>query len=207
MSQTEIPATTKKRLRRAEREPAMLKVAAEIFGARGYHAASMDEIASAAGITKPMLYAYFGSKSGLYQATVQHSGRALFHNLQNIVNESDPAKRLHLACQLIFRFIQKYRAAWNVLFGEGGRTDSVAREVQARRDQLAALAGRSLWEFWQTQTPIPTGRALFAEAEGHALLGAGEALAKWWLQQDENVITLDIIEARMADLVERFLSA
>ena len=53
---------------RAVREPQILEVAGRIFAARGYHAASMDEIAAAADVTKPLVYAYFGSKEGLYVA-------------------------------------------------------------------------------------------------------------------------------------------
>src|SRR2546428_13985678 len=56
------------RVPRAQRERAMLRAAADVFGERGYHGASMDEIAARAGITKPMLYSYFDSKEGLFAA-------------------------------------------------------------------------------------------------------------------------------------------
>ena len=56
---------------RAEREQRMLDAAGRAFARDGYHAASMDEIARAAGISKPMLYNYFGSKEGLYVAYVR----------------------------------------------------------------------------------------------------------------------------------------
>ncbi|MGI8624769.1 MAG: helix-turn-helix domain-containing protein, partial [Solirubrobacteraceae bacterium] len=46
---------------RAVREEQMLRVAGEVFAERGFHPASMDEIAGRADISKPMLYAYFGS--------------------------------------------------------------------------------------------------------------------------------------------------
>src|SRR5919112_2706792 len=53
---------------RAVREEQMLEVAGDVFAERGFHAASMDEIADRADISKPMLYAYFDSKDGLYSA-------------------------------------------------------------------------------------------------------------------------------------------
>ena len=46
----------------------MLKAATRLFARRGFHDVSMDEIAEASGITKPMLYAYFDSKEGLFLA-------------------------------------------------------------------------------------------------------------------------------------------
>src|SRR2546423_10605965 len=55
---------------RAVRETQMLEMAGRVFAARGFHQASMDEIAEGAGISKMMLYNYFGSKEGLYFAYV-----------------------------------------------------------------------------------------------------------------------------------------
>ncbi|TMK38605.1 MAG: helix-turn-helix transcriptional regulator [Actinobacteria bacterium] len=53
----------------------MLDVADAVFAERGYHGASMDDIARRVGVTKPMLYNYFGSKQGLYLAGVQRADR------------------------------------------------------------------------------------------------------------------------------------
>jgi AcrR family transcriptional regulator len=55
---------------RAEREDEMLRAAGDAFARFGFHGASMDAIAQAAGISKPMLYNYFGSKQGLYAAYI-----------------------------------------------------------------------------------------------------------------------------------------
>ncbi len=57
---TSVPAF--KRLPRAVRERQMLDSAVRVFSRRGYHAASMDEIAEDAGISKPMVYAYLAPR-------------------------------------------------------------------------------------------------------------------------------------------------
>src|SRR3989442_2374525 len=62
---------------RAVREPQMLDAAVAVFAERGYHGASMDEIAAGAGVTKPMVYSYFGSKEDLYLACIDHAGTRL----------------------------------------------------------------------------------------------------------------------------------
>ena len=49
----------------------ILKVAIEILARKGYHATSTREIVEAAGVTKPMLYYYFGSKAGVCQAGIR----------------------------------------------------------------------------------------------------------------------------------------
>src|SRR6266545_1676378 len=55
----------------------MLDAAARIFSRRGYHEATVDEIAEAAGISKPMVYLYFGSKEDLFVAVVQREAGRL----------------------------------------------------------------------------------------------------------------------------------
>ncbi len=48
----------------------ILKCALELFSAKGYEAVSVQELVNAAGITKPTLYYYFGSKEGLYEQLI-----------------------------------------------------------------------------------------------------------------------------------------
>ena len=64
------------------REPQILEVAGQVFAARGYHAASMEEIAARADVTKPMVYSYFGSKERLYLAYIERSGRELLDRMR-----------------------------------------------------------------------------------------------------------------------------
>src|ERR1700733_13517120 len=75
-------ATSGERLARAERERLMLRAAGEAFATHGFHGSSMDDIAHAAGITKPMLYRYFGSKEGLYAAYLRMTGHELIEKVR-----------------------------------------------------------------------------------------------------------------------------
>ena len=56
---------------------ALLRTALALFSSRGYDAVGVQEIAAAAGITKPTLYHFFGSKHGLLQALFQESATKL----------------------------------------------------------------------------------------------------------------------------------
>src|SRR5579871_1040504 len=73
---------------RAQRERLILDVADQVFARDGYHSASMDEIARRSGVSKPMLYSYFGSKEGLYVACIDRNGQELVARLQQAF---DPA--------------------------------------------------------------------------------------------------------------------
>ena len=59
-----------KRLPREVRERQILDAAVRVFSEQGYHDASMDEISDVAGVSKPMIYAYLGSKEDLFAARV-----------------------------------------------------------------------------------------------------------------------------------------
>ena len=58
------------RLPAAERRRQLLQTATEVFAVRGYHDSAMNDIADAAGVTKPVLYQHFESKRELY---LEHS--------------------------------------------------------------------------------------------------------------------------------------
>src|SRR6516162_3903861 len=60
-----------------QRRQQLFDVARERFSQQGFHATSMDEIAEAAGVTKPVLYQHFPSKRALYVELLEDTGRQL----------------------------------------------------------------------------------------------------------------------------------
>jgi len=152
---------------RAEREQEMLEAAGEIFALQGFHAASMDAIAQAAGISKPMLYNYFGSKEGLYLAYIQHSGRALLRGLREAASpDASAGERLRAGILAFLTYVEDHRSGWAVLHREAAaQGGSLAAEVADLRERIAGLL-----------TDLLEDAAL-----AHAFVGAGESLASWWL--------------------------
>lgn len=178
----------------------MLDQAAQVFGRRGFHGAAMDEIARACGVTKPMLYAYFDSKEGLYLATVDRMGRSLVDAVEALLQEPDARARLLRGVDVILAFIDKDRHGWAVLFAEGLGEGPVARHVARYRERIVALAALTLSE---TVPGYATGAA--AEPYAVGLLGAGEALARWWLAQRKLPFTA--VQVVMRQLAESVLTA
>src|SRR3954471_16466628 len=89
------PSSTVKRLTRRKvprhvREQDMLRVAERAFAGLGYHGASVDAIAEGAGISKPMVYAYFDSKEGLYRAVMHRARERLLHILGAVADADGP---------------------------------------------------------------------------------------------------------------------
>src|SRR3954470_19518463 len=108
-----MAAPSRRRLPRAEGGERMLDAALEIFAARGFEAASMDEIAEATGITKPMLYSYFGSKEGLYLACIDRAGRPMIEAFRTaVLAEDDPARRLWQGVRAFLGWVDEHRQIW-----------------------------------------------------------------------------------------------
>ena len=176
-------APSRSRLPRAERERQMLETAHALFAERGYAAVTMDEVAAAVGVTKPLLYTYFGNKDRLYLACMRPAGDALMRTVVDAVGATTtPTDALRAGMHAFFRFIDADRSAWRVLFDEtlpaGGE---VARGVLEYRERLEGLVTAALLD------QIPAGRGgRRARAEvaalSAALLGAAEALGRWWLR-------------------------
>ena len=187
----------RRRLPRHERERQILDTAHACFAARGFAAVTMDDVAAEVGVTKPLLYAYFGNKEQLYIACMQRAGDALLLTVVSAVAAAPrPADMLRCGVEAFFAFLDEDREAWRVLFDEtlpaGGE---VAARVADYRDSLLALIVDA-----QLQRLAPANAADAAapvQALAHALLGACEALARWWLR------TGAISTAAAADLLIR----
>jgi TetR/AcrR family transcriptional regulator len=60
----------------------LLAVALTLFSSEGYDAVGVQRIAEEAGVTKPTLYHYFGSKRGLFEALVHEKGEGLLADIR-----------------------------------------------------------------------------------------------------------------------------
>jgi AcrR family transcriptional regulator len=157
-----------------------LKVAHALFADRGYGPVTMDEVAAAVGVTKPLLYNYFGNKERLYLACMEPAGDALVAAVVGAVEQtSTPEQALRSGIHAFFDFVDQDRDSWRVLFDEtlpieGG----IARRVGEYRTQIADLVAEALL----AQLSPPS--RLEVDATSAALLGAAEALVRWWLRTD-----------------------
>src|SRR3954453_3927365 len=154
---------------RAVREEQMLEVAGEVFAARGVHPASMDEIAERADISKPMLYAYFGSKEGLYSAYMGRTGSQLLEAMAAAVDPSlEPGPQVYASRAAFLGFVEAHREGWSVLQrelaagGGGPLAEDVARVRATIAKRMAALLAPHLGD-------------LRADALAHGFVGAGES--------------------------------
>ncbi len=177
-----------------------LSAAHLLFAERGYAAVTMDEIAAAIGVTKPLLYNYFGNKERLYIACMERAGDALIQTIARAVSETaNPGDALGAGVRAFFSFLDTDRSAWAVLFDETlPQAGEVFERVAAYRGQIVDLVSASLL----AQIPMRRreGAKVEVEALSTALLGASEALARWWLRTE--AITAEDAAALLVSTVE-----
>lgn len=177
-------APTRARLPRAERMEQTVAAAHALFAERGYAAVTMDDVAAAVGVTKPLLYNYFGNKEQLYLACLERAGDGLIDTVVAAVGETaEPAEALRAGLRAFFEFVAEDRDAWAVLFDEtlpaGGE---IAERVGGYRTRLRDLVAASLLE---QLAPSRRERARTeVEALSTAVMGAAEALVRWWLRTE-----------------------
>jgi AcrR family transcriptional regulator len=179
-----MDASVRSRLPRDERMEQTLNVAHELFAERGYAAVTMDEIAAAVGVTKPLLYNYFGNKERLYISCMERAGDALTTTIGAAVAETEsPEEALAAGVRAFFAFLDTDRAAWAVLFDETlPRVGEVSDRVAEYRGRILDLVSGSLLA--QLPEARRDGARTEVEALSTAMLGAAEALARWWLRTE-----------------------
>jgi AcrR family transcriptional regulator len=168
---------------RERRERLILDVAGGVFAREGYHSASMDEIAELAGVSKPMVYAYFESKEGLYLAYIDRSGGELLDRIEHAApRDAQPAHALRARITEFLAFVEEHADGWRVLFGEVASSRPFAERVAELRGRIAGTIRRMIEDGVASCSGYPPSAA---DAIAHALVGAGESLANWWLDHPE----------------------
>ncbi|MER5855984.1 MULTISPECIES: TetR/AcrR family transcriptional regulator [unclassified Streptomyces] len=174
-------AVKTKRMPRAVREQQMLDAAVRIFGRRGYMAASMDEIAELAGVSKPLVYLYLNSKEDLFTACIRREAAALTDAVRTGVRPDLPADRqLWDGLQAFFAHTSEHPDAWSVLHLQA-RThgERFAAEVASMREEIVAFVTRLIAVAARDAHGDPHLPEREVAGLAEALVGAAESLAAW----------------------------
>lgn len=185
---------------RAERERQIVAEAVEEFAARGYAGASVVDIAARAGISKPLVYQYFGSKDGLFLACLHSVAGPLLERLEVAwAHEDDTVISRVATLGAIFASLEPQRVAWKMLFddtmpGDGPIAD-VANGYRGRTLQVTASGSQRFLRARGIDDALDTS-ALSA-----VWMGLVNALVLWWLDRPE------VSAAQMTERCRRLMAA
>lgn len=180
------------RLPAARRRTQLLATALDLFAERGYHSTSMDDIADAAGVTKPVLYQHFTAKKALFVELLDDVGRQLLEAIADATQHAHgPREQVEAGLSAYFRFVADHHSAFVLLFGGGARRDEEFAEAVLSVERVIADFVAPL-----IATDIDDEhRALLA----HAVVGLAESASRHWVATG-SVEPAEVAARRVASL-------
>jgi len=172
------PERPARRLTADQRRAQLLTVALDLFGARGYQATTMDDIAEAAGVTKPLVYQHFSSKRALYVELVEGATRQLLDAIAAATARADgPRGQVELGFSAYFHMVISGESAFRLLY----------RREDARVAEIAEAVDRVETAIAEAIDPL-IDAGLDAEHRlvlAHAVVGMAEGASRHWLASRE----------------------
>jgi AcrR family transcriptional regulator len=185
---------------RAQREEQILDVASLAFAADGFAGTGVADVARAAGISKPLVYSYFGSKEGLFAACLDRAGTLLGDEIERIAREDVVGIERGLrTLEGMFAVLEDRRHVWRLLHDRTAPTTSeVASVVGAPTERIDKLAHEGVSELLAL---AGVDDELDVSAMTATWLGIVDSLMDWWVDHPEQTA------ADMVDRVGRLVAA
>ena len=169
---------------RPEREQQIVTAASLAFGTRGYAATNVADIARSAGISKPMVYHYFGSKEGLYATCLDAAGALLGDAIEGIARgESVGLQRGLLTLASMFEVLEDRRYVWRLLHDSTAPRDGrIAEVVSLHTERIDEIAHEGVSELLSLAGNTDE---LDTSATTSTWLGIVDSLMDWWVDHPE----------------------
>lgn len=175
----------------AQRREQLLGVARTVFAERGYEAATVEEIAERAGVTRPVVYEHFGGKEGIYAVVVDREVQRLSRAIRAALASSGPRKVAEASAAAFLTYIEQDAEGFRVLVRDapGG---SGRGSFGSLLDDVAEAASDVVRELFAEHGLDPAPAPIYARM----LVGAVAAIGEWWLEQGEapkEVVTAHVL--------------
>lgn len=163
----------------------VLEVAARAFAERGFHAVSMDEVAAAAGVSKPVVYTHFESKDGLYEAAVLDATEQFTARIRSAaLPEQDAEERLWAGIQAFLDAVEEHPEWWRLTRQAALAADDVVAGLADHARETTSDTIAMLLADTAALTGTAGADATF-EPLSRAFVGACAAVAEWWIAHPE----------------------
>jgi AcrR family transcriptional regulator len=167
----------KTRMTGTQRREQLIGIGRTVFAERGYEAASVEEIAERADVSKPLVYEHFGGKEGLYAVIVDREVRTLVDSILSALDvTTHPREAVEGSALAFLTYIEEHREGFQILVRDApvgtttGTLPSVLGEVAARAESILA-------QHFKARGYEPKLAPLYARA----LVGMVTLVGQWWL--------------------------
>jgi AcrR family transcriptional regulator len=181
-----------------ERRLQLLQAAQSAFVGNGYHGASMEDIARAAHVSKPVLYQHFASKRELYIELLDINLGTLADVLNDSIRSAKHNKeRVHDAIRAYYGYVARDDGAYRLVFECGLNNDpDVSARLEAFRKGFADAIARIISE--EAELPL-----VEAELLGRALTGLAQVSARYWVETTAGQGSAVLSPDRASELIYR----
>lgn len=185
---------TRTRLTGKERREQLIGVGRSVFAEFGYEAATVEEIAECADVSKPIVYEHFGGKEGLYAVVVDREVQELLDRIVTALQDAEhPRQMVEDAAHAFLTYIEERADGFRILVRDAPVGTSAGTLASVIGD-IAASAQDLLGDQFEMRGYDPALAPLYARG----LVGMVALVGEWWLDVGEP--DRDVVAAHLANL-------
>jgi AcrR family transcriptional regulator len=160
-----------------ERREQLLDVGRQLFAERGFEATSIEEVASRAGVSKPVVYEHFGGKEGLYAVVVDREMQNLMDRVTGALTAGHPRELLEQAAFALLDYIESQTDGFRILVRDSPVTSTTGNFSSLIGD-IASQVEYILAAEFKTRGYDTKLASLYSQA----LVGMVALTGQWWLE-------------------------
>ena len=187
------------RMTGSERREQLLEIGREVFADKGYEAASIEEIAQRANVSKPVVYEHFGGKEGLYAVVVDREVRSLLDRVTNALDADHPRVKLEQAAHAFLTYVQEEPGGFRILLRDTPAVSGSGTFASLIGDIAAQVEYVLEEEFKERGFDVK-----LAPLYSRALVGMIALVGQWWLDAEKP--GRDVVAAHLVNLAWKGLS-
>ncbi|HYC57031.1 MAG TPA: TetR/AcrR family transcriptional regulator [Candidatus Binatia bacterium] len=168
------------RLAAQARRAQLVDIGRKVFAQRGYEAASVEEIAERARISKPIVYEHFGGKEGLYAVVVDREIEHIVNCIVGAISEGSPRERLEQAALAFLSYVRDRPEGFAMLLRDAPASKRTG-EMPALMYDLADRVGAIFTDQFRKAGYDAKAAPIYA----HALVGMVAFVGQWWTESSK----------------------
>jgi len=167
---------SRKKLTAAARRAQLIQVGREVFAEKGYEATSVEEIASRAKVSKPIVYEHFGGKEGLYAVVVDREMEYVIGVISEALSAGSPRERAEQAALAFLTWVKDRPDGFAVLTHDAPTTVVSSGGFSSLLNEVAERVSDVFAEAFEQAGYDPDIAPIYA----HALIGMVTLVGQWW---------------------------
>lgn len=171
------PQRGQRRLTASARRAQLIDVGRAVFAKRGYEAASVEEIAEQAKVSKPIVYEHFHGKEGLYAVVVDREMEYVVRRIGDAISSGTPRERMERAALAFLTYVKDHPDGFAVL-AHNAPVESARGGMSSLLNDVAERVGDIFSATFKEAGYDPKSAPIYA----HALIGMVTFVGQWWTE-------------------------